>query len=138
MINLAPVTHMSKVGPKSDPRRVEACAGLTKMPIPTFARRPFQFTPVTTTKTGAANWVKVMSQRLKVQEIVMQMHEKNLVLVNILRDIVENETDCDMCMDDDDEEFWRKLNDRAVRRAEIVGEIKHFLRRENLAMQVSA
>jgi len=79
-----------------------------------------------------------MSQRLKVQEMIMQMHEKNIVLVNILRDIVENETDCDICLDDDDEEFWRKLNDRASRRAEIVAEIKHFLQRENLATRVNA
>ena len=68
----------------------------------------------------------------------MQMHEKNIVLVNILRDIVENESDCDMIMDDDDEEFWRKLKDRAVRRAEIVAEIEHFLQRENLMMRVDA
>jgi hypothetical protein len=86
----------------------------------------------------SSNGVTIMSQRLKVQEMVMQMHEKNIVLVNILRDVVENETDCDMCMDDDDEEFWRKLNDRAVRRAEIVAEIKHFLQRENLSMRVNA
>ena len=43
-----------------------------------------------------------------------------------------------MLMDEDDEEFWRKLKDRAVRRAEIIAEIKHFLKRENLAMQVNA
>jgi hypothetical protein len=55
-----------------------------------------------------------------------------------LRDIVENEDDCDMLMDEDDEEFWRELKDRAVRRAEIIAEIKHFLKRENLAMLVNA
>jgi hypothetical protein len=33
-----------------------------------------------------------MSQRVKVKEMVMQMHEKNLVLMNILRDIAESET----------------------------------------------
>lgn len=80
----------------------------------------------------------MMSQRLKVQKMLTQMHEKNIVLVNILRDIVENEDDCDMLLDEDDEEFWRKLKDRAVRRSEIVAEIKHFLKRENLAMRVSA
>jgi hypothetical protein len=34
----------------------------------------------------------LMSKRVKVQEMVMQMHEKNLVLVNILRDIVSSPT----------------------------------------------
>jgi len=73
-----------------------------------------------------------MSQRLKVQQMVMQMHENNLVLRNILRDIVENEVSFDLSMDDDDEDFCRKLNDQAVRRAEIVAEIQHVLQCEKL------
>ena len=79
-----------------------------------------------------------MSQRLKVQQMVMQMHENNLVLRNILRDIVENEVSFDLSMDDDDEDFCRKLNDQAVRRAEIVAEIQHVLQCEKLAQRVSA
>jgi Ser-tRNA(Ala) deacylase AlaX len=81
----------------------------------------------------------IMSQRSKVQEMVMQMHEKNVVLVNILRDIVENETHFDLSMEEDDEkEFCRKLNDRVTRRAEILAEIRHFLKREDLAKRVNA
>lgn len=80
-----------------------------------------------------------MSQRLKVQEMVMQMHEKNIVLINILRDIVENETDCDFATyDAEDDAFWQKLNYRAVRRTEILAEIRHFLQRETSSQRVSA
>jgi hypothetical protein len=80
-----------------------------------------------------------MSQRLKVQEMVMQMHENNIVLVNILRDIVENETDCDFSAhDEEDEVLWRKLKDRSVRRTEILAEIQHFLQRENLSQRAHA
>jgi len=85
------------------------------------------------------NGVTIMSQRPKVQEMVMQMHEKNIVLVNILRDIVENEMEFDLSMEDeDDEEFWRKLKDRGARRAEILAEIQHFLKCEDVANRVSA
>jgi len=76
--------------------------------------RLFLSTPVTGLKPSN-NGATKNSQRLKVQEMVMQMHEKNLVLRNILRDIVENEVSLDLSMDDDDEDFWRKLSDRAVR-----------------------
>jgi hypothetical protein len=79
-----------------------------------------------------------MSQRLKVQEMITQMHEKNVVLMNILRDIVENETHCELSMDEEDDDFLRKLSDRAVRHAEIVAEIQHVLRCENLAQRVNA
>ena len=68
----------------------------------------------------------------------MQMHEKNTVLVNILRDIVENETACDLMQDKEDDLFWRKVKDQAVRRTEIVAEIQHFLLCENLSQQVNA
>ncbi|ANL31980.1 hypothetical protein AMC90_PD00955 (plasmid) [Rhizobium phaseoli] len=59
-----------------------------------------------------------MSQRLKVKEMVMQMHEKNLVLMNILRDIAENETLGDFAPG----ATARCLADRATRRAKIFGE----------------
>ena len=68
----------------------------------------------------------------------MQMHEKNIVLVNILRDIVENEDEFDLAMDEGDAEFLRKLNDRVMRRAEILAEIRHFLKCEDLAKRVNA
>jgi hypothetical protein len=88
---------------------------------------------------GKQQRVKIMSQRLRVQEVVMQMHEKNTVLVNILRDIIENEPDYDLSIQDEqDDEFWRKLNDRAVRRAEILAEIQHFLLCEKLSQRVNA
>jgi hypothetical protein len=77
-----------------------------------------------------------MSQRLKVQNMVMQMHEKNLVLMNILRDIVENETTCDLSSGRTREDFMRTFVDRAVRRNEIVAEIEDFLRREDRASRV--
>lgn len=78
-----------------------------------------------------------MSQRLKVQNMVMQMHEKNLVLMNIVRDILENETPCDLSSGRTHEGFTRIFVDRTVRRNEIVAEIKDFLRREDRASRSS-
>lgn len=79
-----------------------------------------------------------MSQRLKVQEMVMQMHEKNLVLTNMLRDILENETADIFSRTATEEEFCRALNDKAARRLELVAEIEDFLCREDAALRVSA
>lgn len=79
-----------------------------------------------------------MSQRVKVQEMAMQMHETNLVLINIIRDIAENETLNHLAADATDEERVRAMNDGAVRRKQIVGEIFNFLCREELAGQVHA
>jgi predicted deacylase len=70
--------------------------------------------------------------------MVMEMHEKNIVLVNILRDIVENEDEFDFAVDGGDTEFLRKLNDRVMRRGEILAEIRHFLKCEDLAKRVIA
>lgn len=75
----------------------------------------------------------VMSQRLKVMEMVTQMHEKNLVLMNILRDIVENETSSHVGADATDGDIARQLADKALRRTEILGEIRHVLLREDMA-----
>jgi hypothetical protein len=97
----------------------------------------FSLTPVTDLEPSS-NGVTVMSQRLKVQEMVMQMHEKNLVLTNLLRDIVENETSDIISRADTEEEFCRAMNDRAARRLELVAEIEDFLRREDAARRVSA
>ncbi|QEE43225.1 hypothetical protein FVA81_00795 (plasmid) [Rhizobium sp. WL3] len=72
-----------------------------------------------------------MTQRLKVKEMVIQMHEKNLVLVNILRDIAENETSCHVAPGATVEEIVRCLADKAVRRTEILGEIRHVLLQED-------
>jgi hypothetical protein len=80
----------------------------------------------------------LMSKRVKVQEMVMQMHEKNLVLVNILRDIVENETSYHLNGNEEDEELYRVLADKAARRREILGEIFNFLRKEDMARRVNA
>lgn len=74
-----------------------------------------------------------MSERLHVKEMVMQMHERNLVLMNILRDIAENETLCSLAPDATEEETARRVADREARRAEIVGEICHILRQQDLA-----
>ena len=79
-----------------------------------------------------------MSQRLKVKEMVMQMHEKNLVLMNILRDIAENETFENFAPGATEAEIARSLTDRAARHAEILGEIRHVLDRENLTHRVQA
>lgn len=73
-----------------------------------------------------------MSQRLKMTEMVMQMHEKNLVLMNILRDIVENEVTCDDSANATEEEIAVRLVDKAVRRAEILGEIRYVLLQEDI------
>lgn len=74
-----------------------------------------------------------MSERLQVKEMVMQMHEKNLVLMNILRDIAENEASCHSTSDVTEEEIVRCLTDKAVRRKEILGEIRHLLCQEEEA-----
>ncbi|WP_421578257.1 hypothetical protein [Shinella sp. M31] len=79
-----------------------------------------------------------MSQRLKVKEMVMQMYEKNLVLINILRDIAENETLGNFAPGATEAEIGRCLTDRATRRAEILGEIRQVLREENVVHRVQA
>jgi len=98
------------------------------------------FSPVTveTSKAQLSNEEQVMANRVKVQDIVMQMHEKNLVLANILRDIMENETVDIVSTTSTEEEFCRALNDKASRRLELVAEIEDFLRREDAAKRVSA
>lgn len=69
----------------------------------------------------------------------MQMHEKNLVLTNLLRDILENETSGSIfASSSTDEEFCGSLNDRAARRLELVAEIEDFLYREDAPRRVSA
>lgn len=73
-----------------------------------------------------------MSQSSKVKEMVMQLHEKNLVLMNILRDIVENETSDQFSADTTPEEIARLLADKAVRQAEILGEIRCVLHQEDI------
>lgn len=78
----------------------------------------------------------VMCQRLRVKEMVVQMHDKNLMLMNILRDIAENETSGDFERDATEEEIARWISDRAVRRAEILGEIRHVLLQDDLARRV--
>ncbi len=78
-----------------------------------------------------------MSERLQVKEMVMQMHEKNLVLMNILRDIAENEASCHFKSGVTEAEIVRCLTDKAVRRKEILGEIRHLLRQEEEARQRS-
>jgi hypothetical protein len=80
-----------------------------------------------------------MSQRLKVQEMVVRMHEKNLVMVNLSRDIMENETaSSSLASTATEEEFCRALNDKAARRLELVAEIEDFLCREDAARRVNA
>jgi hypothetical protein len=70
-----------------------------------------------------------VSQRLKVKEIVFEMHEKNVVLRNILRDIVENETEYNL--EPSHEDFQRVYLDKIVRRNELIAEIQHFLSQED-------
>lgn len=79
-----------------------------------------------------------MSERLQVKEMVLQMHEKNLVLMNILRDIAENETSCNLAPGTTEEEIVRCLTDKAVRRKEILSEILHLLRQEDAARRKPA
>lgn len=80
----------------------------------------------------------VMSQRMKVKEVVIQMHEKNLVLMNILRDIAENETSGHFGAGPTDDEIARCFENKTVRRKEIFGEIVHVLRKEDMARRVAA
>ncbi len=79
-----------------------------------------------------------MSQRLKVKEMVMQMHERNLVLMNILRDIAENEISGHIAADSTDEQIARNCAEKAFRRKEILGEISYILHQEDLARRVEA
>lgn len=79
-----------------------------------------------------------MSQRLKVKEMVMQMHERNLVLMNILRDIAENETSGHIAADATDEQIARHCAEKALRRKEILGEISYILHQEDMACRVEA
>ena len=79
-----------------------------------------------------------MSQRLKVKEMVIQMHEMNLVLMNILRDVVENETLRPPAPSATEEDITRYLADKAARRMEIIGEIRHVLHQEAMARRVQA
>lgn len=79
-----------------------------------------------------------MANRVKVRNMVMEMYEKNLVLANILRDIVENETVDIVSTSSTEEEFCRALNDKAARRLELVAEIEDFLKREDAARLVGA
>jgi hypothetical protein len=72
-----------------------------------------------------------MSQRLEVKEMIMQMHEKNGVLTNILRDIAENEMSRYVATDATEEEILRGLADKVQRRKEILGEIRHLLLQED-------
>jgi hypothetical protein len=82
--------------------------------------------------------IRVMSQRVKIQDMVMQMHEKNQVITNLLRDIVENETVDIVSTTFTEEEFCRALNDKAARRLELVAEAEDFLRREDASKRVTA
>jgi hypothetical protein len=71
-----------------------------------------------------------MSQRSRVTDMVMHMHEKNLVLINILRDIAENEVSRPFAVGVSEEEILRGLADKAARRKEILGEILHVLQED--------
>lgn len=75
----------------------------------------------------------MMSQRSMVKACVMQMHEKNLVLMNILRDIAENETSCELSPGMTENEIARRHFDKEARLAEILGEIREILLREDRA-----
>jgi hypothetical protein len=79
-----------------------------------------------------------MSPGLKVKEMVMQMRERNLVVMNILRDVAENETLGNVAPGATEAEIARSLADRAARRAEILGEIRHVLCQENMTHRVQA
>lgn len=79
-----------------------------------------------------------MSQRVQVKDMVMQLHEKNLVLMNIIRDIAENERCGKFSAHSTDEEICRVLNDKSKRRNELLGEIEHFLYQHDMAKRVGA
>lgn len=74
-----------------------------------------------------------MAHRVKVKNMVMEMHEKNLVLTNLVRDIVENERlGSQFPTSASNWEICRILEDKAKRREELVNEIEYFLYRENV------
>ena len=81
----------------------------------------------------------VMSQRVKVQDMVMQMHEKNLVLMNLIRDIAENEqSGSRFPAATTNDEIRRVLTDKAKRRNELLGEIEYFLYQNDATRRVGA
>jgi hypothetical protein len=70
----------------------------------------------------------VMGNRVKVKDMVMEMHEKNLVLMNLIRDIAENEqSGARFSAATTNDEICRILTDKAKRRNELLGEIEYFL-----------
>ena len=79
-----------------------------------------------------------MANRLKVKAMVMEMHEKNVVLTNLIRDIAENERLGTLSANSSEEEICRVLNDKAQRRKELLAEIEHFLCQHDVARRVGA
>lgn len=71
-----------------------------------------------------------MSRRDQFEYLVLTLQEKNLIMVNILRDLIENEEFPKLSTEDSDADFARIFMDKAVRRNEILAEIKDFLTRE--------
>lgn len=67
------------------------------------------------------------------------LREKNLVMLNMLRDIVENEASvADVVVDGSDDVIESAIRIRAIRRREILAEIDDFLFREEAGIPVKA
>jgi hypothetical protein len=67
------------------------------------------------------------------------LHEKNLVLLNLLRDVMENETHLgSLAPNAPDDEIHRALKNRATRRKEILCEIQVILAQEGIPTPVEA
>jgi hypothetical protein len=80
-----------------------------------------------------------MANRVKVKDMVMEMHEKNLVLMNIIRDIAENEQSVGRFpAATTHDEICRVLTDKAKRRNELLGEIEYFLYQNDADRRVGA
>lgn len=72
-----------------------------------------------------------MQFRMRAEDKLLRLKEKNLVMLNLLRDVAENEDSINVLPEGaDDSTIERAVRDRANRRKEILGEIEDLLYRE--------
>lgn len=73
------------------------------------------------------------------EEKLLLLKEKNLVMLNLLRDVMENEVSIHILPDGSgDAAIERAVHDRASRKKEILGEIEDLLYREYIMSQIEA
>ena len=74
-----------------------------------------------------------MTHTIEPEETIGLLREKNLILINVLRDIIENEVVlAKIDLDENFRQIDRILINRETRRREIIGEIQDILYRHAL------